>query len=64
MIRPLRNYHRIVWLILALLLPAGFVIAYVLSRKFESFYNNRIPTENSSMIGGKRGSVQVANLQE
>jgi len=39
MIRPLRKYHRIIWIILAIVLPAGFVIAFILSRKFEKFYD-------------------------
>jgi len=42
MIRPLRKYHRIVWIILAFLLPAGFIIAFILSRKFEKFYNKEL----------------------
>lgn len=40
MIRPLRKFHRIIWIVIALLLPIGFVIAFMLSRKFEKFYNN------------------------
>ncbi len=41
MIRPLRKYHRILWLILAFILPAGFVVAFILSRRFEKFYEKK-----------------------
>lgn len=41
MIRPLRKYHRVLWIILAFILPAGFVVAFILSRKFEKFYEKK-----------------------
>lgn len=40
MIRPLRKYHRITWIILAFLLLLGFVASFILSRKFEKFYDD------------------------
>ncbi|HEX5171458.1 MAG TPA: hypothetical protein VFW11_19910 [Cyclobacteriaceae bacterium] len=51
MVRPLRKFHRITWIILAIVLPAGFVIAFILSRKFEKFYNkesSHIKIENKA----------------
>lgn len=49
MIRPLRKYHRIAWIILAFLLVVGFVVAVILSRKFEKFYDNTTMKRNSSI---------------
>jgi hypothetical protein len=40
MIRPLRRYHRVIWIIIALLVPLGFVVAFILSRKFEKLYDD------------------------
>ena len=50
MIRPLRKYHRIVWIIIALLLPIAFVVAFILSRKFEKFYDNTSIKNNSAIL--------------
>jgi uncharacterized protein YneF (UPF0154 family) len=53
MIRPLRRYHRIIWIIIALLLSIGFVVAFILSRKFEKFYGNTSMKNNSPINNTK-----------
>lgn len=50
MVRPLRAYHRILWLVLAVLLPLGFAIAVMLSRKLESLYGGMDHQQRESLI--------------
>ena len=50
MVRPLRRYHRILWIVLSILLPIGFVIAFLLSGRLEQFYMKDQPARPSSII--------------